>query len=845
MQNLNHNNHPVVLNGVVEYVTFHNAENGFCVLRIKVRESKDLITVVGNIPAIASGETVNISGKWNTDGKYGLQLVADSICPVLPSTIDGLRKYLGSGLIKGIGPHFASKIVDYFGVEAMQIIEFSPHRLTEVAGIGSNRAELVAKSWTESKTIRDIMIFLQGHGVSIALARKIFCHYGTRALEVVKENPYQLARDIRGIGFLSADKIALALNFMPDSPQRARAALSYMLQEAATNGHCALPETKLLDKAEKDLRVKRDVLIEALSDEIKQKHLILMVIRQDFVEHTSNLNERTVENKNKQQCVGEGAFVDHTVLGGDTLDGNNNTEDCIGRSEEQRLVFLPIYLHYERYIAQKILDINRASPTLSDGRNMDEVIAWLDGAHHINLSNSQKEALIKVMSNKVSVITGGPGTGKTTLINSVIKILQNEKLQRSEENSRKQYCKVRIKLAAPTGRAAKRLADSTRHYATTIHRLLEFEPHTGGFKYNESRSLICDLLIIDESSMIDVHLMFALLKAVAVETTVIFVGDVDQIPSIGPGQVLKDIINSDAVSVTRLGKIFRQAANSNIVVNAHLVNKGVMPRLICGRYHISSTMMQANTVLGAGDALGLHHHTLALQNKGILADFLFYEVSDGQSVLHNIADIFKHDLPRIMENKVMRHASQNTLNGTFDIKRDVQVLSPMQKGSAGVKAINIELQKILNPNASTNYVEVFGQTYAVSDKVMQTENNYDKMVFNGDIGYIKSINREERVIVVDFDGCEVEYEFHEMDQLALAYAVTIHKAQGSEYPVIVVVIIMQHFIMLNRNLLYTSITRGRNLVILVGQKNAIATAVRNNSVSMRYTRLKDWLAIGD
>lgn len=829
----------IALDGVVERVTFHNAENGFCVLRIKAVGHMDLVTVVGSVPAIVEGETVSVSGRWNSDGKYGLQLQASSLSVVLPSTVEGLRKYLGSGLIKGIGPHFAKKIVDHFGVAAMDIIESAPHRMGEIAGIGAGRIETISRSWTENRVIRDVMIFLQGHSVSAVLASKIFRHYGAGALDVVKNDPYRLVRDISGVGFLSADKIALNIGIPQDSPQRVRAALSYVLQEAATSGHCALPELVLLNKTERMLSVERDILVNALRDEIREKRLIPVMV---------------------EGGDGDG---NRSPNGVDAVDAHICDECSVKEVREQRLIFLPPYLHYERYIAQKITKIKSGEHAIGAGLCFDSAIMWLRARYRINLSETQRDALANVLRSKFSVITGGPGTGKTTLVNSIVKIVTlYDGMNQSNAHEMKDTCnclqhKIRVKLAAPTGRAAKRLSESTRHYATTIHRLLEFDPQTNGFKYNESKPLACDLLIVDESSMIDVYLMFSLLKAVTQETTVILVGDVDQIPSIGPGQILCDVIKSNVVSTTQLNKIFRQAANSKIIINAHLVNKGMMPKLLHNGPGMLYTQCMETThqsmsksVVQGGDKDGCEKGQFGTPqsiNESLATDFIFYEAHDAQDALDNVIRILQYDLPTLFSTRdsTVRSCGTPRCSSLFDMKRDVQVLSPMQKGTVGARAINSALQKILNPASVSDHIEAYGQCYAISDKVMQVENNYSKLVFNGDIGYIKSINREERIVIVDFEENEVQYEFHELDQLMLAYAVTIHKSQGSEYPVVIITLLTQHFVMLNKNLLYTAITRGKNLVVLVGQKNAVAMAVHNNSACERHTMLRNWLIAGD
>lgn len=803
------NGENIVVNGVIERITYRNEENGFTVMRLKIKNKKELLTIVGEIATIAVGETVTATGKWFNDLRYGLQLKATNVNIILPNTIDGIKKYLGSGLIKGIGPHYAAKIVNVFGLDTIVMLENSPEKLLDIKGLGKNKAELIAISWRDNKNIRDIMIFLQSHNVTTAMANKIFRNYGADSINILKTNPYKLAKDIRGVGFLSADKIAINMGVDPNSIQRASAAINYILNESASNGHCCLPEGVLLDKVEMDLRISRDILVKALKEEITNKDLIS--VEQSQLE--SSIND-TLNNNNDDIANNNDDIID------------SNAKQIIKEQSQDNLIFLPVFLNCEKYIAKKLIELNSYGDALGKDIDIHNAIIWLETEYKIRLSDSQKQALKIITTNKVSVITGGPGTGKTTLINSLVKILGDYNLNNLTQ-------RPKIKLAAPTGRAAKRLSESTKKHASTIHRLLEFDPATGGFKYNAQNQLKCDLLILDESSMIDVQLISMLLKALSPNTNLIFVGDIDQIPSVGPGQILVDIINSGVLPVVRLNKIFRQAANSNIITNAHLINKGMMPKL-------SDSADNQNSDFWFCEAL---NPEAAVRRIGIILQHeLVQIIKDGKMPRLNHRARFKNtNVENEDGNKNVENTNNDINNYDFDIKRDVQILSPMQKGSVGVKSLNIELQKILNPQYSMNSIEKYGQTYGIGDKVIQTENNYEKLVFNGDIGFIIDIDKENQKLIINFDYRDIDYNFDELDQICLAYAITIHKSQGSEYPIVIIPIMTQHFVMLNKNLLYTAITRGKNLVILVGQRNAIGMAVSNQSISKRYTKLRDWL----
>ena len=716
------------LSGLVERVTFHSAETGFCVLRVKVRGHRDLVTVLGSAAEVHAGEHIQASGQWQQHREHGLQFRASFLQIVPPSSIEGIRRYLGSGLIKGIGPHFADRLVKAFGEGVFDVIERTPERLLEVDGIGKTRLQRITFGWAEQKAIREIMVFLQSHGVGTSRAVRIFKTYGVDAIPLVKENPYRLARDIRGIGFVTADRVAQKLGIPKTSIMRARAGISYALLQAVENGDCGLPEGELLTLAQKLLEVERGLLAEALALEL---------------------------------------------AGGSVVADTVNDQPC---------VFLPHLRHAEDAVATAIrhLQVGRLPWPAIDA---EKAIDWVGTRLGVTLAQGQRDAVVKALSSKVLIVTGGPGVGKTTIIRAILTILRAKG--------------VLPLLAAPTGRAAKRLAESTGREATTIHRLLEFDPKGGGFIRCKEFPLECDLLVLDETSMIDVLLMASALKALPQTAALLIVGDVDQLPSVGPGQVLADLIGSGQLPVARLTEIFRQASASRIIVNAHRVNAGAMPELAAPE----------------GDS-----------------DFYFVEAADADDAANKIVKVV---------------ADRITARFGLDPIRDVQVLCPMNRGAAGARALNLALQGALNAGGSGTAVERFGFTYRVGDKVMQIENNYDREVFNGDIGFIAKIDHDEGEVTIDIDGRMLVYPFAELDEVVLAYATTIHKSQGSEYPAIVMPVVTQHYAMLQRNLLYTGMTRGKHLVVLVGQRKAVAIAVRGTQGRRRWSKLRELLALDD
>lgn len=712
-----------VLAGLVERVTFHNAESGFCVLRAKARGHRDLVTVVGHAATIASGEWITASGEWINDRTHGQQFKARFLKTSAPTSIDGIEKYLGSGMIRGIGPVYAKKLVRAFGEKVFDTIEAEPERLREVTGIGPVRAKRITDAWAEQKVVREIMVFLHENGVGTARAVRIYKTYGADAVQVMTENPYRLARDIRGIGFKTADAIAMKLGIEKGAVIRVRAGISFALTEAMDEGHCGLPTEELIPLAEELLEVPQELIRTALDLELSEGTVV-------------------ADNVGETPCV-----------------------------------FLAGLYRAERGVAERLLRlVGGALPW--PWIDPEKALPWVEQRGGLELSESQKTAINLALTSKVLVVTGGPGVGKTTIVKSILRVLSAKGM--------------RLLLCAPTGRAAKRMTEATGFEARTIHRLLEVDPKGGGFKRDGDNPLDCNLLVVDETSMVDIILMQALMKAVPDNAALLIVGDIDQLPSVGPGQVLADVIASGAVPVVRLTEVFRQAAASRIIVSAHRINHGSMPDL---------------------------------SPPGSDSDFYFVQADDTEIAVARIVELVKNRIPKRFG---------------LDPIRDIQVLCPMNRGGAGARSLNIELQAALNPTGERK-VERFGWTFASGDKVMQIENDYDKEVYNGDIGYIEDVDPDAGELNASFDGRSVTYGFGELDTLVPAYAATIHKSQGSEYAAVVIPIMTQHYAMLQRNLLYTGITRGKRLVVLVGQKKAVAIAVRNVSGRRRWSKLDEWL----
>ena len=707
------------LAGSIERVTFHGADSGFCVLRVKVRGQRDLVTVIGSAASVTAGEYVEGSGCWVNDRQHGLQFKARHLRVIPPSTLDGIERYLGSGMVKGIGPHFAHKLVGAFGERVFDVIEDNPEQLLRLPGIGPKRQRRVTEAWAEQKIIREIMVFLQSHGVGTARAVRIYKTYGEQAVERVRENPYRLALDIHGIGFKTADAIAQRLGIPTDSLIRAQAGVRHVLQEIAGDGHCAAWSDELAARSAQLLEIPPVIIGRAINAELAEEHLIA-----------------------------------------EAIDG-------------RPVLLLTPLQRAERGIALGIQRLGRDAPPW-EPIDTAKALPWVEARTGLALSASQRVAIGQTINGKLMIITGGPGVGKTTVVNSILRILLAKG--------------VEVRLCAPTGRAAKRLSESTGREAKTIHRLLEFDPQVMAFKRDQYSPLETDLVVIDEVSMVDTALMNQLLRAIPTRAAVLLVGDVDQLPSVGPGAVLADLIRSGQVPSARLTEIFRQAATSRIIVNAHRINQGWAPE--------ASREDQANS------------------------DFY----------------LIRCETPELIHERLLRTVTERIPQRFgLDAVRDVQVLTPMNRGGLGARALNVELQRQLNPSAEPR-VERFGWTYAPGDKVIQLVNDYDKDVFNGDIGRIIAVDPEEGELRIDFDGRAVDYEFGELDEIALAYATTVHKAQGSEYPAVVIPLAMSHYMLLQRNLLYTAVTRGKRLVVLIAQPKALHIAVGQTGAN-RLTRL--------
>ncbi len=710
---------PQTLQGVVENIVYRNEENGYTVCRVKADQHPDPVTVVGNSVSVWVGETLRAEGSWLRHPRHGFQFQADSLTCIAPHSAKGIERYLASGMIRGIGKVMAKRLVAHFGADTLRIIEKESQRMEEIEGIGSVLRRRIKDSWNEQRGIRDIMIFLQGHGIGTAQAARIYRQYGSDAIALVRTNPYRLCADVWGIGFKTADSVAMSLGIPEDSIIRARAGIVYVMRTLSEEGHCYCTEAELLLYAEQLLGITIEILGEALQAE----------------------------------CAG-------TWL----------------TREEDRIYLTSLYCE-ERTIASRLTSLLHHPPAFKPIQAA-KAVAWAAEQMHIDFAPRQRLALEMALDSKVAIITGGPGVGKTTIIRALVDVYRRRKLQ--------------IYLAAPTGRAARRMSEATSHEAVTIHRLLRFMPQTSAFEYNRDNPLEGDCLILDEVSMMDVSLMAALVEALPDQMTLILVGDIDQLPSVGPGNVLRDLIHAGVIPCEALQTIFRQETGGHIVRNAHRINQG---------------------------------EKLELPDPSVgLSDFYFLPSDAPDEVLQRMLDLVTHRIPQRFH---------------LDPLADIQVLSPMRRGQLGTDNLNAILQETLNPSGPQ--LERFGRIYRERDRVMQIRNNYDKEVFNGDIGSIAHVDTEEQQLVVNMDGRRIAYDFAEMDELVHAYAGTIHKSQGSEYPAVVLLIATQHFKLLQRNLLYTGVTRGRQLVCIIGSYKALYMAIANNEMRQRRTTLKQRL----
>ena len=707
------------LKGEVERLVYSADETGFTICRLRAPGEHDLVTVVGSLPGIQPGERLSLEGRWLNHPNYGLQFQISRYTSQVPATANAIKRYLSSNLVKGIGPVMAGRLVDRFGDETLEVIEESPERLTEVPGIGPKRVEGIRSAWDEQREVREVMLFLQGHGVSSTYATRIYKTYGQESIAIVKVNPYRLAQDIRGIGFLTADRIAQDIGIPRDSPYRAQAAMEHTLMELADGGHVFSPMDELIAAGVERVELSEEILTKAV-----------------------------------QTLQAEGRVV---------VDGQS--------------VYLRGLYQAERGIADS-LEALMSQPMDRRRFDPDKAAVWAQERFQIQFSEAQLESVKMAVNEKVSIITGGPGTGKTTILRAVLAILE--------------ALKAKVVLAAPTGRAAKRLSEATNREARTLHRLLDFRSGEGKFRHDRDNPLRADAVIVDETSMVDTVLAYRLLEAVPRHASVLLVGDVDQLPSVGPGNVLRDVLDSDAIPSIRLDEIFRQGERSQIVEQAHRINQGNMPRW----------------------PRNLNEHS----------DFYVITTDDPDRAAEIIVELCATRIPRRFG---------------LDPMNDIQVLCPMNRGSVGSTALNGRLQEALNPSGPA--VTRFGRTFREGDRVLQTVNDYNKDVFNGDLGRVARLDLNAGSLAVAYDEGEVDYDFSELDELLPAYAISVHRSQGSEYPCVVVPVMTQHYLMLQRNLIYTAVTRARKLAVLVGSPKAIAIAVKNQKSTERHTALADRL----
>ena len=753
----------VEISGSVERITYYNEENGYTVLRLRpdtrgllpYAHGEPLATVVGNLPEVNPGEWLKLTGQWLNHAKHGRQFQVELCEQSVPASVEGIKRYLGSGMVRGVGKVMAERIVNRFGADTLDIIDEDPQRLGEVLGIGRKRVDNIIKAWEEQRAIKDVMVFLHGHGISTHLAVKIYKQYGDQSLAVVQTTPYKLVQDVHGIGFKTADKIAQALGLAADDPARIEAGIHYTLSKMAEEGHVYAPQDELEPEAAEILQVPAE-RVTAVLESLENSELV----RRETIAYPTADERRP------------------TAANGSAL-------------REERAVYLPALYFSETGLTRQVRRlVEHPTSRLSGITNHESRITnktFVD-----SLTAQQRQAITATLSHKLTILTGGPGTGKTTTLRTLLDTL---------DASGHTYA-----LASPTGRAAKRLTEATGREAKTIHRLLEFKPGEG-FGRNENNPINADLIVIDEASMLDLVLAYSLLRAIGSDSHLLLVGDIDQLPSVGAGDVLRDLIASDVAAVVRLETIFRQAANSLIIRNAHRINQGLMPETA-----------GEQVGKGAGEKGAVEGHEPE-------SDFYLFIKEDPGETADLLVDIVARRLPHKFG---------------LDPIDDIQVLAPMYNGLAGVTRLNGLLQEALNPPGGRKTERrIGGRTFRVGDKVMQTVNNYDKSVYNGDIGRIMAIDVVEQTLTVAIDGAPVVYSFLEADELIHAFAVSVHKSQGSEYPCVVIPVVVQHYMMLQRNLLYTAVTRARKLAILVGTRRAIQIAVRTNPTANRHTAL-DW-----